>query len=336
MARPEDDRLRIETVESERIATSFAEDVRAGLLTRPKVLAPKYFYDELGSHLFEAITRLPEYYLTSAEEEILEASADEVISSFEPPWRLVELGSGSSMKTRRLIEAALRQQGSLEYLPIDISAEALVQSARSLLQKYPTLRVRALVADYEGALSRLAREQDGEGAGDTRTVVAFLGSSIGNLDVASAIELMSRVRRGLHSGDALLLGTDLLKAEEVLLSAYDDSLGVTSAFNLNVLARINRELSGEFDLRSFRHAVRFDEEESRVEMHLESRKRQRVAIRQLDLEVDFDAGESIHTESSHKYSRGMLERMCQGSAFELSRSWLDAQQRFSLNLLLPS
>lgn len=336
MARPGDDRLRVERVESERIATSFASDVRAGLSGSPKGIAPKYFYDALGSQLFEAISRLPEYYLTRAEEEILETSADEVVASFEPPWRLVELGSGSSMKTRRLIEAAIRQQGSLEYLPIDISPEALVDSARSLLQRYPTLEVRALVADYEGALARLAGASDGDDTSEIRTVVAFLGSSIGNLDMQSATGLLSTVRRGLDPGDAMLLGADLRKDEEILLEAYDDPLGVTSAFNLNLLARINRELGGEFDLRRFRHRVRFNDEESRVEMHLVSLERQKVEIRDLGIEIDLDEGESIHTENSYKYSQDMLETMSRGAGFGLRRSWCDRKKRFSLSLLLPN
>jgi dimethylhistidine N-methyltransferase len=336
MARPGDDRLHVERVESDRIATSFAGDVRAGLLGSPKSIAPKYFYDALGSQLFEAICRLPEYYLTRAEEEILEASADEVVTSFEAPWRLVELGSGSSVKTRRLIEAALRQQGSLDYLPIDISPEALVDSARSLLQRYSNLEVRALVADYEGALARLAGEREASGGSDVRTVVAFLGSSIGNLDVPSATELLTRVRSGLDRGDAMLLGADLRKDESVLLAAYDDSLGVTAAFNLNLLARINRELGGEFDLRHFRHQVRFNHEESRIEMYLVSGTRHQVEIRDLGIVAEFEEGESIHTENSYKYSDVMLDQIARRAGFEIHRSWLDSKRRFTLNLLRPS
>jgi dimethylhistidine N-methyltransferase len=247
---------------------------------------------------------------------------------------MVELGSGDARKTRLLVDALLARQGQLDYMPIDISRSALEAGSQELLSTYPNLRVTALVADYGEGL-RAIREQDPQRNGHARgTLVLFLGSTIGNLGPADRAGLLREVRGMLSPGDALLLGTDLKKAESVLVPAYDDPLGVTSAFNLNVLSRINRELGGEFDLRQFRHLARWNEGEGRVEMHLESRRDQTVPIRSLNLEIGFEAGETIHTESSYKFDVKQIEALAAETGFAVTRVWQDSGRRFASNLLV--
>jgi L-histidine N-alpha-methyltransferase len=316
-------------------AASFAADVRRGLTAVPKVLYPKYFYDALGSRLFEAICELPEYYPTRAEAEIFRDHAGEIAAALdgrEGRLRLIELGSGDAQKTRLLIEAVLARQGSLDYLPIDISGTALEQSADRLLLAYPDLRITAVVADYQTALRNLRREP--RLAGADRTLVLFLGSTIGNLDPAERAGLLRDVRALLTPGDALLLGADLDKSEEILIPAYDDPLGVTAAFNLNLLVRINRELGGAFDLAAFRHRARYDREKGRIEMHLESLRDQTVPIRALGLEIPFQAGETIHTESSYKFRPGQIDELAAATGFSLRRIWYDSARRFGSHLLV--
>lgn len=322
--------LRLTRVAAERAAPSFAEDVRRGLTAPAKFLYPKYFYDELGSRLFEAITALPEYYVTRAEAEILRDHAGEIVAAVPGPVRLVELGSGDGQKTRLLIEALINAQGSLEYLPIDISESAVEVSSRALLLSHPGLRVNAYVGEYCSALEKM--HKDGGFAG--RTLVLFLGSTLGNLDPEERRSLLSDIRGLLEPGDAFLLGVDLKKSEDVLIPAYDDPLGVTAAFNLNLLARINRELGGGFDLAAFRHRAIYNRTAGRIEMHLESRKAQTVRIRDLNLEVPFAAGETIFTESSHKFDLGQIAALAGWSGFELRRTWTDSGRRFASNLLV--
>jgi L-histidine N-alpha-methyltransferase len=311
---------------------SFAEDVRRGLTASPKVLLPKYFYDALGSRLFEAICELPEYYLTRAETEIFASHAGEIAAALDGRLRLVELGSGDAQKTRLLIAAVLARQGELDYVPIDISQSAIEQSSDRLLGTYPELRITAYVAEYQAALRALCHEPLPPGV--TRTLVPFLGSTIGNLDPAERVDLLQDIRRCLRPGDGLLLGTDLRKDERVLLAAYDDALGVTAAFNLNLLVRINRELGGEIDLATFRHRARYDPEKGRIEMHLESRRDQSMPIRGLGLEVAFAAGETIHTESSYKFSPEQIADLAGRTGFELRRTWTDSGRRFGSHLLV--
>lgn len=330
---PSDDRLIIRDLASSKALTSFAEDVRAGLLSRPRKLFPKYFYDELGSQLFEAICLLPEYYLTRAEDEIIERYAEEIVAEVPGPLRLVEMGSGSASKTRRIIEAILKEQQELLYVPVDISATALETSSRVLLQAYPRLSINALAGDYYSGLNAL---QSSRTQNETRTLALFLGSNIGNFDAGEAREFLHALRRVLRPGDALLLGADLKKERGVLQAAYDDSLGVTAAFNLNLLVRINRELGGDFDLSAFRHFVRYDEEAGRIEIYAKSLRRQVVNIRSLGLEVEFEEGELVHTENSYKYDMEDLARLARETGFTISRTWLDSMQRFSSNLFVAS
>ncbi|MFY9608562.1 MAG: L-histidine N(alpha)-methyltransferase [Blastocatellia bacterium] len=321
------DRFTLRRLSDGRDATSFAEDVRAGLTASQKSLSPKYFYDDLGSQLFEAICHLPEYYLTRAEREILRNNADEIVASVSGPARLVELGSGSAEKTRYLIEALLNRQSSLHYVPVDISSASLERSSLELLQIYPRLSITAYAADYFTALQSLAAAASGE-----RTVALFLGSNIGNFDPDGSRELLNEVRRVLKPGDALLVGADLKKAPEVLIQAYDDALGVTSAFNLNLLVRINRELEADFDVTKFRHRARYNEDRGCMEIHVVSREEQTVNIRALDLKIGFKEGETIHTENSYKFDIGQLAEMARATGFALENTWLDGARRFSFNL----
>lgn len=330
-----DQRLRISVPSAASSSTpSFGEDVRRGLTAHPKVLYPKYLYDALGSRLFEAICELPEYYLTRAETEIFTRDAAEIVQEVAGekggPVRLVELGSGDGRKTRLLIEALVARQGALQYLPIDVSRSALEQSAEQLLQTFPDLSVNGFQADYQTGLRALCREPVLAGG---RTLALFLGSTIGNLDPGDRVELLREIRDVLRPGDSLLLGVDLRKSTDILLPAYDDALGVTAAFNLNVLLRINQELGGGFDLAAFRHRARWNDEQSRIEMHLESRTGQTVTIRSLGLEIHFAAGETIHTESSYKLDLGQVESLAAASGFAVRRTWMDGRGWFVSSLL---
>ncbi|HET6972593.1 MAG TPA: L-histidine N(alpha)-methyltransferase [Pyrinomonadaceae bacterium] len=333
MARTEptrDSRLYIHNLVKRDPLTGLAEDVRKGLSAQPKRFLPKYFYDELGSQLFEAICLLPEYYLTRAENEILEKYSDQIVAAVEGNKTLVEMGSGSASKTRLIIEALLRRQPELLFMPVDISATALESSSRILLQSYPRLAIEAYAADYFAGLAELGKKPR------SRTLALFLGSNISNFDRDEALRFLRAMRSVLNRGDALLLGADLKKDPAILEAAYNDALGVTSAFNLNVLARINRELNGSFDLHNFRHRAFYNESAGRIEIYIESLMDQRVRIEKLDLDVDFAAGELIHTENSYKYDMNGIRALAGQTGFDLSRTWLDSQERFSSNLLLAS
>ncbi len=325
-----DARLRLSRVGAARVASTFAEDVRRGLTSQPKFLYPKYFYDELGSLLFEAITVLPEYYPTRAEAEILRTHAGEIVAALGGPVWLLELGSGDGQKTRLLIEALLARQGKLEYVPVDISESAVEVSSRSLLFSYPGLRITAYIGEYQKALRRIREERVGPGL----MLALFLGSSLGNLNPEERRALLRDVRDLLNPGEGFLLGVDLKKSESVMIPAYDDALGVTAAFNLNLLARVNCELGGGFDLRAFRHRALYNREKGRIEMHLESRRAQTVEIRELGIEVSFAKGETIHTESSHKFDREQIVALAADTGFELGKAWTDSAGRFASNLLI--
>jgi dimethylhistidine N-methyltransferase len=309
-------------------AATFGEDVRAGLGLKAKRLVPKYFYDDLGSALFEAICKLPEYYLTRAESEIFERYADEIVGSLDGPLELVELGSGSAVKTKLLIEALLRRQPRLEYHAIDISPDALVASARGLTEAHPELAVSAYAYDYVSLFDSTALTTR------DRTMALFLGSNLGNYDPLPAAALLRSVARRLRSGDAILLGVDLKKSIEVLERAYDDPTGVTAAFNKNILGRINRELGGDFNLAAFEHEVHYDPMRGSVDSFLVAQSAQTVSIVALDLTVEFAAAEAIHTESSYKFSRGDIERVSHETGFKLAQTWTDSEQRFAVNLLV--
>ncbi|HXM34306.1 MAG TPA: L-histidine N(alpha)-methyltransferase [Pyrinomonadaceae bacterium] len=328
IAQAGEDRLVIHDLVKRDPLTDFAEDVRRGLSSQSKQFFPKYLYDELGSQLFEAICLLPEYYPTRAENEILTHYADEIVELTGRPNTLIEMGSGSASKTRLLIEALLRTQSALLFVPVDISASALESSSRILLQSYPSLRIEAYAAEYFNGLEALSNMPRG------RTLALFLGSNISNFEPAEAHAFLRATRAMLRHGDALLLGADLKKDREVLEAAYNDAHGVTAAFSRNILARINRQLGGHFDLRTFRHHAFFNEEKSRIEIHLESNKSQTISIDQLDLEVRFTAGELIHAENSYKYDLDDIAGFALQSGFKCERTWLDQLKQFSSNLLL--
>ena len=309
---------------------SFADHVRDGLTRRPKRLSCIYFYDDQGSRLFEQICELPEYYLTRAEREIIAQRSPEIARRFGRAVSLIELGSGSASKTAWLIDALLAEHGALRYLAVDLSRNMLVESCARLAARRPGLTVCSIAADYHAGL-RLAHEKEG----DREKLIAWLGSSIGNFHRPDAAAFLAQVRGGMSLRDRLLVGIDLRKDPGVLERAYDDKSGVTARFNLNLLSRINRELGGRFDLARFAHRARFDERAGCVSMFLVTRAAQRVAIDPLQLQVDFDDGEAIHTESSYKYSPEEIDVLAAAAGFAVEERWFDRLRRFSLNLLAP-
>ena len=304
----------------------------AGLTSLPKRLPPWLFYDEAGSRLFEAITELPEYYLTRTERSILAAYAGAMIAQAanETRLRITELGAGSADKTRLLLQAAADRQDTVLYEPLDVSASALRAATERIERELPGVRVAPRVMDYTHGNGRgLDLEPAGNGE---RRLVLYIGSSIGNFDPREALLLLRRVRASLKPGDGLLLGVDLVKDEATLLDAYNDAAGVTAAFNKNILVRLNRELGATFDPKSFAHRAIWNRAESRIEMHLESRSAQRVRLANLDLEVSFAPGETIHTENSYKYSPAQAGAMLADAGFAAAASWTDAQGWFAVCL----
>ncbi|HSP34736.1 MAG TPA: L-histidine N(alpha)-methyltransferase [Thermoanaerobaculia bacterium] len=299
---------------------TFGDDIRAGLTAARKSIPSRYFYDDLGSALFEAICHLPEYYLTRAEAESLGRSARDIAAAAGEVVRIIELGSGSATKTRMLLDALHPEV----YVPVDIDGNVLQKAGRELTAEYPSLRVDAVCGDF----SDPARALDGL-IGDGRTLVIFLGSTIGNFAPRAATALLRDVRRVLRVGDAFLLGADLAKSKQVLDAAYDDALGITAAFNLNLLLRINRELGAHFDLRGFAHRAFYDEDERRIEMHLVSVREQSVRIDALDVDIVFREGETIHTENSYKYGEDDLARMAAESGFEIAGTYTDSRRLFA-------
>ncbi|MCK6526000.1 L-histidine N(alpha)-methyltransferase [Myxococcota bacterium] len=304
-------------------APDLARDVVAGLGASPKSLPPKYLYDDRGSALFEAITRTAEYYPTRAEVALLESVAAEVADSTRAA-ELVELGSGSARKTRTLLDALGASRREVRYVPFDVSEGALRRSAEDLLRAYPLLRVHGVVGDFHRDLGAVP-----EGG---RRLVAFLGSTMGNLSDDEALALLAQVRAVLGPGDHLLLGLDLVKDEGVLLAAYNDSEGITAAFNLNLLAVLNRGLDADFDPARFEHLAFWNPGAKRMEMHLRARLAHRVRFRALDLDVDFAEGETLHTEISRKYLPGEVRDLLQSADLRLVRWWAAPEPAFGLAL----
>ena len=303
-------------------AGTFAEAVRRGLEASPKTLPCQYFYDAAGSELFERICDLPEYYLTRAEDSILREHAGAMVAGWFRAPAMLELGSGSSSKTRRLIGAALETYGDLHYVPIDVSPTILEASARGLVRDFPRLRVTGYAADYRHALAALA------GRIDRPKLVVFLGSSLGNYESEAAVGLLTAIAECMGPADRLLLGTDLVKNPAILEAAYDDALGVTAEFNRNLLARANRELGADFDLSRFAHEARYRADLRRIEMHLVSLRDQAVSVPGAGLVARFRAGESIHTENSHKYTPETLEALARESGFAEESAWTDRRGYF--------
>jgi L-histidine N-alpha-methyltransferase len=319
-----------------------AYEARAGLTSVPKTLSPWLFYDEAGSHLFEQITELPEYYLTRTERGIFSAHAEEILhaaATADGPvpagkLTLIELGAGTATKTGLLLRAAVRQQGSVVYQPVDVSETALEEASENILNNIPGVTVRCQVADYTREALPLNRLPD------TRTLALSIGSSIGNFTPDDGRDVLRNLRAQLLPGDRLLLGTDLgpgeHKTEATLLAAYNDAAGVTAAFNLNVLRRLNRDLGADFELAQFRHKACWNAGESRIEMHLESLAAQRVHIPAnasgAALSIDFAYGETIHTENSYKFTPAAVDSLLASSGFRTARSWQDPRNLFAVTL----
>jgi len=309
-------------------AYEFASDVRAGL-TRPgqKELPSKYLYDDVGSALFEVISRLPEYGLTRADERLLRRHANEIVDRLATPVAVAELGSGSGRKARWILEALGRKQRTF-YYPVEISRLALAMCEREL-SDIDSISILGFEREYlDGLLEVAAQRRD-----DQQLFVLFLGSTIGNFDRPAGMRFLAEVRRILEPGDSLLLGTDLEKPSAQMLAAYDDELGVTAAFNLNLLARANRELDADFDLKQFSHMAKINHEARSVEMHLQSKRRQTVSIPAAEVEVEFLEGETIWTESSHKYSTDEIFPIARDAGFRCEAQWVDEQWPFAENLL---
>lgn len=308
---------------------TMAREVHEGLTAWPKELAPKWFYDERGSQLFERITELDEYYPTRAERQILTERAADVVAAAGSPRTLIELGSGSAAKTRVLLDA-MREAGSLEvYAPVDISEEITQETAEALVEEYPGLDVHGLVCDYEAHLERVPQAL-------APRLVAFLGGTIGNLYPGPRRDFLARIRALLDPGDHLLLGTDLIKDRDRLELAYDDPAGVTAEFNKNVLHVLNRELDGDFDPNCFEHVARFDEREERMDIRLRSTCDQDVRLEAIDLVTHFAVGEEMRTEISTKFSRPRLEAVYADAGLELVGWFTDEAGDYALSLARAS
>jgi len=322
------------------IESALASAVRRGLASHPRRLPPWLFYDDLGSQLFDQITELPEYYLTRTERAILAARAPAIVALAAAGARLhiAELGAGSAAKTCLLLAAAAARQPSpipalvsaavptVVYEPIDVSASALDQAARRIQRELAGIHVSPRVLDYTNGLV-FATPRPGE-----RRLVLYIGSSIGNFEPSEALSLLRRVRARLAPGDAFLLGVDLVKPESTLLAAYNDAAGVTAAFNRNLLVRLNRELAADFDPHAFAHRALWNPAHSRIEMHLESRRAQRVHLRALDLAIDFAPAETIHTENSYKFTPGQPQQLLTEAGFTPAATWTDPQNWFAVSL----
>jgi L-histidine N-alpha-methyltransferase len=310
----------------EDLVTQMRTDVRRGLTGTPKTLPPKYFYDARGSELFEQITRLPEYYPTRTERLILQTHADD-IAQLSGADTLVELGSGSSEKTRLLLDALSRDGHLRRYVPLDVSDTALTEALAALRGSYPGAELHGVVADFEHGLDLLP-------AGGRRLVV-FLGSTIGNLEPDERHHFLSHIHETLRPEDALLLGTDLVKDPERLVSAYDDAAGVTAEFNRNVLRVLNRELGADFDVEAFEHVARWNGDAERMEMWLRARRPMTVTVADLDLRVEFGEGEELRTETSAKFLPAGIQGELEAAGLTVTAMWTDPEGDFAVTLARP-
>ncbi len=309
------------------LADQLATDVRAGLSATPKMLPPKYFYDARGSELFDEITRLPEYYPTRTERSILAAHAA-AIAATTAAETLIELGSGTSEKTRLLLRALCAGGSLRRFVPFDVDPAVLKDAGAAVSAEFPGLEVEPVVGDFEQHLAALPRHP--------RRLLAFLGSTIGNLDPAQRGEFLRAVRSTLGPGDAFLLGTDLVKSRERLVAAYDDAAGVTAAFNKNVLAVVNRDLDADFELDEFDHVAVWSAEHEWIEMRLRSRQDQTVHIAALGLDVHFARGEELRTEISAKFRRASVQAELAAAGLRLTQWWTDPAGDFALSLSVPA
>lgn len=322
------ERLRFYAMDVQKHHHTFARDVAAGFAAPQKWLPPKYFYDARGSQLYEQICKLPEYYPYRAERDIFITYAAEIHAEISR-LALVEFGSGSATKTRHLLAAYEAAKRPFVYCPVDISYDMLRQTAGQLLQAYPHIAIHAMHADFTGrpdVVQTLQLE---------RKALAFFGSSLGNFTRQESVEFLQRTAAIMGPEDAFLLGIDLKKSPDLLVPAYDDAQGVTAAFNLNVLHRINRELAGRFDVQTFEHVALYNDAQGRIEMHLRSRQAQRVPISKIEQVVSFAAGETIHTENSYKYSVDEVRDLGHQANLALRRTWFDTPGYFLLALFRP-
>jgi len=322
-----EERLRVVHI-SDGFAPDLAAAVQTGLSAERKSIPSRFFYDETGSELFEQITELPEYYLTRCEQSILEQDADSIVEFAKPPISIVEFGSGSSKKTRLLIEAALKNQSPLTYVSIDIAVDYLKRAAQNLLDDYAGLKVVAVAAEYFDAVDLIPET-------DCPRLYLFLGSNIGNLEDDEACAFLSKLQGSMNPTDRLLIGMDLAKDPSIIEPAYNDLEGVTATFNKNVLARINRSLGANFDLSGFDHRAPYLADKGRVEMLLESNRQQDVTIRAIGETFHFLEGETIHTENSRKYTLAEAHSIAKASGFAIESRWSDAKGWFALFLLKP-
>ena len=321
------DRLRIDVyVDEDSVLETMADDVRDGLTSFPKRLSPKYFYDAVGSELFEQITALPEYYLTRSECELLEEIADEVMDS-AAPVQLVDLGSGSSSKTRLLLDTQAARRTLREYVPFDVSKAIIDQTAERLLIDYPFISIHGVVGDFELHLGRIP------GAEGPRLVL-FLGSTIGNSDPAERVGLLQQIKELLGPGDKLLIGVDVVKDVAALEAAYNDASGVTAAFNKNMLNVLNRGLGADFDLDAFDHRAFFNADASRIEMHLVPRSPQQVHISEIGLQISITPPETLWTESSYKFTEHAISEMLAGAGLRAERMFTNDRPGETFRLIL--
>ena len=308
-----------------KIQKTFAEEISYSLNRDSKFIDPKYFYDKKGSDLFKKICSLPEYYPTRTEISILKQLRDELPSYLDEHFRLVELGSGTSVKTRLILDILVKLQDTIEYFPIDIS-EILTESSEQLLKDYDRLHITGLIDTYEGGLKFLKTFDD------KKNLIIFLGSSFGNFSPNDGYKFLQKINSTMKHGDLFLIGLDLVKDKQILESAYDDSQGVTAEFNLNILSRINNELDADFYLKNFSHHVIYNEEEQRIEMYLKSLVNQSVMISKSDLVLNLKKDELILTEHSHKYRLSQINEFLEHAGFEIKHTWLDDNKHFSLTL----
>ena len=321
-----DSQLRYFKPHATKIEKSFAEEISYTLSQNSKFINPKFFYDRKGSDLFESICSLPEYYPTKTEISILKKLKHDLSSYLDENMNLVELGSGSSVKTRLLLDIFTTLQTKTEYFPIDIS-EILTESSEQLLKDYDTLHITGIIDTYEGGLEFLKNYDD------NKNLIIFLGSSFGNFTPDDGKLFLEKIFSTMNSGDLFLIGLDLVKDKNILEAAYDDSQGITAKFNLNVLSRINDELDADFDINNFSHYSIYNETDQRIEMNLKSLVSQSVIIAKSNLSLNFNKDELIHTEYSHKYHASQIKKLLTDVGFTIKNIWLDDKNYFSLTLV---
>ncbi|HEY5735593.1 MAG TPA: L-histidine N(alpha)-methyltransferase [Nitrosopumilus sp.] len=309
-----------------KIEKTFAEEISFSLNRNSKFISPKFFYDKKGSDLFETICTLPEYYPTRTEIQILKNLQNDLPSFIDESFRLVELGSGASVKTRLILDVFTKLQSKTEYFPIDIS-EILTESSEQLIRDYNNLHITGIIDTYEGGLEFLKNYDD------KKNLILFLGSSFANFSPVNGKGFLEKINSTMKSGDLFLIGLDLVKDSKILESAYNDSQGVTAKFNLNVLSRINDELDADFDLNNFSHHSIYNKEDQRIEMYLKSLVNQSVIISKSNLSLTLEKNELIHTEYSHKYTLDQIKILLESVGFKIERVWLDDQTHFSLTLV---